>query len=240
MRPTIKALLGALLLTLPHVPVRAEDDASSGRRKAQAALKSYGALVGSWRGSGQPERGKTRGAWLESASWAWKLTKQTAALEVTIKKGKYLQSARLRPGPEPKSFLLDAVLADGSKRTFAGEDSGKKALALTAKERGQGLRRITLTPLHDSRLLMKLEAQERDSNTFYQLAEVGYTREGIAFASENTGPVCIVTEGRGTIPVSYKGKTYHVCCSGCRDLFNENPETVLAEAAEREKANEKK
>ena len=40
--------------------------------------------------------------------------------------------------------------------------------------------------------------------------------------------------------VSYKGKTYHVCCSGCKDLFNENPEAILAEAAERQKAKEKK
>ncbi len=40
--------------------------------------------------------------------------------------------------------------------------------------------------------------------------------------------------------VSYKGKTYHVCCSGCRDLFKEDPEAVLAEAAEREKAKQSK
>ena len=38
-----------------------------------------------------------------------------------------------------------------------------------------------------------------------------------------------------TIAVSYKGKTYYVCCSGCRDLFNENPEAILAEAAERQR-----
>ncbi len=46
-------------------------------------------------------------------------------------------------------------------------------------------------------------------------------------------PVCIVTEGRGTIPVTYGGKTYYVCCSGCKDLFEEEPEAILAEAAER-------
>jgi YHS domain-containing protein len=51
---------------------------------------------------------------------------------------------------------------------------------------------------------------------------------------------CIVTEGRGTIQVSYKHKTYWVCCSGCRDLFNDDPESVLAEAAAREKAKAKK
>ena len=83
---------------------------------------------------------------------------------------------------------------------------------------------------------MLLEAQEPDSKRFYRLGEVGYTREGVSFAVGESGPVCIVTEGRGTMQVSYKGKTYHVCCSGCKDLFNENPEAILAEAAERQKA----
>ena len=53
-------------------------------------------------------------------------------------------------------------------------------------------------------------------------------------------PLCVVTEGRGTIQVSYKGKTYWVCCTGCRDLFKDHPERVLAEAAAREKAAAKK
>jgi YHS domain-containing protein len=73
------------------------------------------------------------------------------------------------------------------------------------------------------------------SKTFARLGEVGYTRNGVAFASGESGPLCIVTEGRGTISVSYKGKSYYVCCSGCKDLFNKDPESILAEAAERAK-----
>jgi hypothetical protein len=38
---------------------------------------------------------------------------------------------------------------------------------------------------------------------------------------------CIVTGGLGTIAVSYKGQTYHVCCSGCRDAFNDDPEKFI-------------
>ena len=29
--------------------------------------------------------------------------------------------------------------------------------------------------------------------------------------------------------VSFQGKTYYVCCSGCRDAFNEEPEKYIAE-----------
>lgn len=237
--PSLK-IFGAFLLVLSPLAgsARSAEGPANGRLEDQAALKPYGALVGTWRGTGLPERGKTKGAWREEAAWAWKLSKDDAALEATIDKGKYLKSVVLRPGPKPKTYTLSAVLADGSSRTFQGADNGKKALVLSAEGPGDGVRRITLTPLHETRLLMKLEAQNPANRMYYQLGEVGYTREGVAFAAGESGPVCIVTEGRGTMTVSYKGKTYHVCCSGCRDLFKENPEAVLAEAAERAKAKE--
>ena len=31
------------------------------------------------------------------------------------------------------------------------------------------------------------------------------------------------------MPISYKGETFYVCCSGCRDAFNENPEKYIKE-----------
>ena len=102
------------------------------------------------------------------------------------------------------------------------------------------MRRVSIDPLHDTRLLVLLEAEDPEHHTFSQLGEVGYTREGIAFAVDASYPLCVVTEGRGTIQVRYKGKTYWVCCTGCRDLFKDHPERVLAEAAAREKAAAKK
>ncbi|MBI3832649.1 MAG: YHS domain-containing protein [Planctomycetes bacterium] len=52
----------------------------------------------------------------------------------------------------------------------------------------------------------------------------------------------MVTGGLGTISVSYKGQSYYVCCGGCKQEFNDNPEKVLAEAKarkEKEKAEKK-
>ena len=98
-----------------------------------------------------------------------------------------------------------------------------------------GLIRIT-DPLHDNRLLVLLEAQDPNRHTFSRLGEVGFTREGVAFARDESYPLCVVTEGRGTIQVSFKGKTYWVCCTGCRDLFKDHPERILGESAAREKA----
>jgi YHS domain-containing protein len=218
----------------------AADRGANGRQEDQAALKPFATVIGEWRGVGQPERGKAKGAWSETASWAWKLSKDSAALEGTITKGKYLKSVIIRPGKNAGAFHLQAVLPDNTERSFAGKSVGGKKLVLTADSMdGEGVKRITLTPLHDTRLLMLLEKRDGDSE-FVRLGEVGYTRQGVAFAAGESGPVCIVTEGRGTIKVSYKGKEYYVCCTGCRDLFNENPEAVLAEAAERKKEKEGK
>jgi YHS domain-containing protein len=236
------------MIAKPFAPVAvaalillAADGPQPARRADQAALKPFAGLVGEWRGAGMPQRGSARGSWAETAGWAWKLTPDSAALELSVAKGKFFRSAVLRATKEPNAFALDAVLADGSKRTFLGKHAEKKPLVLVAETpKGDGPRRVSLTPLHDTRFLLLIEARNEDDEGFHRLAEVGYTRQGVAFAAGESGPVCIVTEGRGTMSVNYKGKSYFVCCTGCRDLFNENPEAILAEAAERQKAKDKK
>ena len=69
---------------------------------------------------------------------------------------------------------------------------------------------------------------------FSRDGEVGYTREGTKLAEERSdGPECIVTGGKGTMSLTYKGQTYWFCCTGCRDAFKEDPEAILAEARAR-------
>ncbi len=236
----MRSKLAATCLSLVSVVLLAADAPVSPRRQAQEALKPFGAFVGEWKGTGQVRPGSTKGAWIETDQWAWKLSNESAALELKVGKGKYLQSAVLTPGRSAGTFVLDAVLADGAKRKFSGSSNAKKALVLSADPKGaEGLQRLTLTPLHDTRLLVLFEGKNEEGEGFHRLAEVGLTRQGVAFAVGESGPVCIVTEGRGTTQVSYKGKTYWVCCSGCKDLFNENPEAILAEAAEKVRAKAK-
>jgi YHS domain-containing protein len=230
----------ALASTLMVLALAAADGPPSGRRADQEALKPYGGLVGEWRGTGQPQSRSSKGAWRETAGWAWKLDADSAALELKVEKGKFFRSARLRPEKRAGSFALDATLADGSKRTFLGQVIKDKPLVLVAANvEGDGPARVTLQPLHDTRFLLLLEARNAGDAGYHRLGEVGYTREGVAFAAGESGPVCIVTEGRGTIQVSHQGKSYWVCCSGCKDLFNENPAAILAEAADRQKAKAK-
>lgn len=237
MKPSIRSLLAFLIISCGHTPA-AEN--APGRRSAQEALKAYAPLVGEWKGVGQPQRGSSKGAWTETGDWAWKLSPDSASLVLTVAKGRFLKEAELRAGKEPGTFELAATLADGTPRTFVGKAGEKGKLALAAMGDGaEGVRRITLTPLHETRFLLLLEGQEVGGRGFPRLAEVGYTRQGVEFAAGETHPTCIVTEGRGTMQVSYKGQTYYVCCTGCRDLFKDDPEAVLAEAKEREKSKAK-
>lgn len=215
-----------------------EAQGAAARREAQAGLKEYGGLVGSWKGTGQPKRGQSKGAWTESAAWAWKLAADSAALEMNVEKGKYLRAAVLRPGRDPGSFRLDATLADGSTREFHGKAEPGKPLVMKADKVEDGLARITLTLPNENRFLLLLEGASPTaaSATLNRLGEVGFTRQGVAFAAGASGPECIVTGGRGTMKVSHAGKDYYVCCSGCRDLFQADPAAVIAEAAAKTKA----
>lgn len=210
----------------------------AGRAADQEALRRFAPLVGSWRGTGQVRRGSNQGAWAEAGDWAWKLAPDSARLELTVAKGKYLRSAALAPAPgRPGEVVLDAVLVDGTRRRFRGApapgDEPGRPVPFRAEEPGDGLRRITLATPNDARFLLTYEAQAAPDAPTVRLGEVGSTRVGATFAAGESGPTCIVTGGRGTIPVTHAGKTYHVCCSGCRDLFNDDPAAVLADAAKK-------
>jgi YHS domain-containing protein len=79
-------------------------------------------------------------------------------------------------------------------------------------------------------MLVLYETRRSEQSFYSRVGEVGYTREGTRLASSgNSGPECVVTGGAGTIKVSHEGKTYYVCCTGCRDAFNDDPAGILAD-----------
>ena len=101
--------------------------------------------------------------------------------------------------------------------------------------------RFTITRLNEKRTLVLHERKPARQSQYFRIAEVGYTRKGTSLAVEGAdGPECVVTGGKGTIRVSYKGKNYYVCCTGCRDAFNDDPEGILAAYRKRVAARQKK
>jgi hypothetical protein len=201
---------------------------------AREALQSAQGLVGEWRGVGQPKRGAAAGAWIEQAAGAWEFSAAQPSLVLTIDQGHVLRRLDLHaPAERDQEFTLRATLADGRTLDLQGRAAADGVWTFTAANPGEGQpARITWRFVAEgSRLVMLLEG--RTQQRYYRIAEVGYTRKGARFAAAEGNPECIVTGGYGSMTVEYQGKTYYVCCSGCRELFESDPERVLAEYRER-------
>lgn len=207
-------------------------------------LQPFNELVGEWRGSAQPVRNSTRGAWAEKAEFVWHISKDAPEVLLNVKEGKQLTGGTFKADPESDKVLFTGNFADETTREFSGEWKEKKLLLVTEKNEEGEIFRLTVTRLNEKRTLLLLERSQSPSKQFSRIVEVGYTREGTRLAEEGTGgPVCIVTEGLGTIQVSHEGKTYWVCCSGCREAFEDDPEGIIEEAkkrAERKKEKQEK
>jgi hypothetical protein len=228
-------LFVALVLLLAVFVVRA-DDGKSSVSSEKAALAAFNGLIGDWRGAGQVRRGSNQGAWTETAGWVWDF-ENGVAIRYDVTDGQQLKSARLTYDPEANTYQLAVTLPDDSTRTYVGAlDKNKLVVDSAVDDKGE-VHRLTLTQLNEKRTLVLFEKRREAHKTWQRVAEVGYTREGTRLANDDsTGPECVVTGGLGTIAISYKGRTYYVCCSGCKQAFDADPEGVLAEYAERLRA----
>ena len=196
----------------------------------KAALAQFNPWIGEWRGAGQVKRGSTRGAWREDGEFVWKFDKKSVTIEYKVKDSKHIKSGVLSWDAKAKQYALAAEFENGTKYEYAGKfEDG--ALELESKpDQNDFVSRLTFRQLNENRMLLLYE-QRKSTQTIYQrIGEVGYTREGTRLAaSDSTGPECVVTGGAGTMKVTHKGQTYYVCCTGCRDAFNADPEGIIAE-----------
>ncbi|MEP9190592.1 YHS domain-containing protein, partial [Enterobacter hormaechei] len=89
--------------------------------------------------------------------------------------------------------------------------------------------RLVFSLVHSNRHLVRYETKKTEGVTFSPRYQVGATKKGEPFAVVDKGPECVVSGGLGTMRVTHKGKTYYVCCSGCRDAFKEEPDKYVKE-----------
>lgn len=196
----------------------------------QKALEPFNSFIGGWRGAGQVRRGSRAGSWQENGVFVWNFDNGSVGIQYDVKKGKHIRTALVTWNAKAKKFQMEATFADKVKRTYSGGFEKNVFVFEAEPDEKDYVSRVTLRPLNEKRLLVLYETRKASQSFYRRLGEVGYTREGTRLAaSDSTGPECVVTGGAGTISVSYKGKTYYVCCSGCRDAFNEDPEGILAD-----------
>jgi hypothetical protein len=198
------------------------------------ALNDY---IGTWNGNGElGARPASKDFWSETVTWKWRFKGDDAWLVMAIQNGKYFKGAELRYLPDKQQYELKAVTQDGKKLAFLGDlkddflilertDSGKKET-----------QRIKMNlAAEGARFIYRLDRKPAQRTVFYPDFQVACTKEGESLGAEEKKVVCVVTGGLGKIPVTYKGQTYYVCCSGCKDAFEENPEKILKEFEARKK-----
>ncbi len=200
------------------------------------ALQDVGDFIGDWKGNGEAKAGGKQSLWKETLTWSWKFKGGDACIALDAKDGKHLTAAELRYDPETKLYRLTAKDADQKAQVYQGKlDKGK--LVLTRKDAAAGdVHRLTLFTLADgARMTLQAEVQAKGKGLFATRYKVTATKEGESFAGGGKKPECVVTGGLGKTQVSYMGKTYYVCCSGCLDEFNANPKKYVDEYERKKK-----
>jgi YHS domain-containing protein len=223
------SLVGLVFLGADAPDQRAAD------KEALAALQPY---VGGWRGVGQLRRGSNQGAWIEQCEWAWKFTDNRAGLSFSADKGKYFTAGTLRAASKAGQFELVAETpGDAQHVTYRGQLDEQGQLVLLAEKPDDTLpTRVSIRLVAEGDRMVVLYERRTAADQYVRLAEVGSTRQGSDFGKGTSFVECVVTGGKGTIAVTFEGKTYYVCCSGCRDLFNDDPAAALTEYRERKEA----
>ncbi|APZ94699.1 hypothetical protein [Fuerstiella marisgermanici] len=223
-------------------------------RAVMKKLKPLQVMLGQWRGITRKVYDGQKA--VDNHEWIWDLQSapDQPSLAVTSDNSPYLRTARLTWLPDKSVFQLTATDADGIQRTFQGDYTDPVHEVVGSDDKLHRVFRLELTEQPDStkatggetwklafvqqennRYLLELDKQ-RGTAPFRRYDTVSTQREGTSFAvsdSDYGDKSCIISQGLGTIAVSHQGRTYWVCCSGCKAAFEEDPKTWIARAAKR-------
>lgn len=223
----IRLLFGAVgILSLLVGSSFAADKAAA--KAPRDALAPFNTLIGSWKGTGAKSDNK-REFWQEKVAWEWQFKGEDAWITLAFTDGKHFTRGTLRFVPDRSAFRLNLETPDKKSLEFEGKLE-KNVLAVERIDpASKETQRVVVTMLHETRFLYRFETKPEGRAGFNSQYQVGATREGVPFAAGDTRPECIVSGGLGTMKVTYKGKDYYVCCSGCRDAFKDEPEKYIKE-----------
>jgi YHS domain-containing protein len=216
-----------VLLTIHHQVTADQKESKSSKE----ALQSFNDYVGTWKGNGEPgARPAGKDFWSETVNWKWRFKKNDAWLVMDIQNGKHFKGGELRYLPDKDLFELSAVTNDDKKLVFQGTMKDDILILERTDSSKKETQRIKMNlAAEGARFIYRLEHKPAQRTVFYPDFQVACTKEGESLGAEEKKLVCVVTGGQGKIAVSYKGQTYYVCCSGCKDAFEENPEKILKE-----------
>ncbi len=203
--------------------------------KAKKGLQELGEFVGTWNLTADSKTSGKLVSWKETVNISWKFKGDDAWLAFDIVRDKMPASGELRYDPAKKQYTLKLAVketkdAATSKDVLLTGELKRGKLTLSGKDAATSdVTRLSMNTISDSiRLSMTTELQEKGSGPFETITKAVGNKEGESLAGGGSKkPECIITGGTASIAVSYMGKTYYVCCTGCRDEFNEYPKKYV-------------
>jgi ribosomal protein L24E len=223
--------------------VAGEKDAEGGLDAVMDRMKPLQILLGQWRGITRKEQA------LVPQQWVWDLKTDPAQPALVLKSAEspYFREGRLTWLAREKTFQFSGTTGKGKREVLRGVFSQPpRQVAGDADDQPQMTFKLELTQVDETapatswklvfnqqennRMLVEL-SRRRGQGMFRLQDTIGCQREGTSFALSDTDygeKTCVISQGLGTTAVSYKGKTYWVCCSGCKAAFEEEPEKWIA------------
>jgi YHS domain-containing protein len=220
---------GAILFASSFLTA-ADSEIETGKK----ALQAFNEYIGGWKGKGEAKAGKSE-FWNESMEWGWKFKDGKVSLLANFKDNKTFKSGELKFVPEKKKFDFVATDANDKSMIFSGEIKKKVLTLERIDEESKDKQIIEISTNNDgARMILTYSVQTKGKGLVKKQYTTQHGKEGVSLASGKKNE-CVVSGGAGTMAVSFKGKTYYVCCSGCRDAFNETPEVFVAEFEKKQK-----
>jgi hypothetical protein len=224
------------------------DDVINGLRPLQIVLGKWNGVV-------------NKAAASEVHEWLWDLRtdKQFPSLVLNVPEGNFFNKARITFDPRVNKYMMTTVDEEGVTRKYDGvftsepedvpEGDGKtvhRTFKLRLSEIPTPDRntrwQFVFNQQKNNRYLLEVYRAKGKSD-YRRVDTIGTQRDGTSLArsDEDYGDrTCVISQGLGTSQVSFKGKSYWVCCSGCAAAFNDDPETWIARFEAKKKEMDKK
>jgi len=221
-RSTATALLGLVALAFS---LDGFGPAADRERSARTALQAFNGYIGSWSADGKAEKNKE--AWTENVEWGWRFKGDECWLTFKTKGGKHIRSGELRWLPDKDLFQFAAIDTKDEKLVFEGKIEKESLTLHRVDPKTKEQQRLVMFNTGDGVLFnYRFSHAPEGGKNFIKDYEVRAMSESDASVFRKRA-VCIVSGGLGRMTLTYKGNTYYVCCSGCRDAFNEQPEKYI-------------
>ncbi|MCU0705425.1 MAG: YHS domain-containing protein [Fimbriiglobus sp.] len=225
-RTLLAALLGSCLLPLVFAADEKKDKLTDKEvAAAKEELTKLGEFVGPWTVNAEDGAKKPLGK--EKWDWSWKFGKDGApSLAAKVSDSKFFSEAVVTYDAKAKGYKVTVKDAKGTEQGYTGNVDRKGIFILSRTDAKTGdVHTLKLgTAAEGVRLNVSYEVQTGGKGLASTSYKASGNKDGESIAGGGKKPECIVTGGAASIKVSYNGKDYFVCCSGCADEFKANPE----------------